>query len=241
MPNLSYFAMMPAPARLRSMRNTFRSAVIGLAVLPLASLTGFGQVSSAGHTFAIAGHQGAAPVIQVGGKSYVSIEDITRLAQGSLSFNADQIVLTLAAPSGNGLPAAPQPRQGFSRDFVTSAIEAMSVIRELRIEIANAIQNNYPLSADWIADQSRKADTSLALVSAAITTEDDRSAYSLLTGQYANVRKLRDNFLAAKSQARYIDPNSVDSDPLNRQIMSCTHALQAMAAENKFSDEPSCH
>ena len=117
----------------------------------------------------------------------------------------------------------------------------MAVIRELRIEIVNAIQNNYPLSADWIADQSRKADTSLALVSAAMSTDDDRSAYSLLTGQYANVKRFRDNFLAAKSQARYVDPSSVDSDPLNKQIMSCTHALQAMAAQNSFWDEPSCH
>ena len=96
-------------------------------------------------------------------------------------------------------------------------------------------------STDWIADQSRKADTSLALVSAAISTEDDRTAYSLLTGQYANVKKFRDNFLAARSQARYIDPSSVDGDPLNQQIMGCTHALQAMAAQNKFWDEPSCH
>jgi hypothetical protein len=180
-------------------------------------------------------------VIQVGGKSYVSIEDMARLTQGSLSFRADQIVLTLTAPTTNALPASTPPKQGFSRDFLTSAIEAMAVIRELRIEIANAIQNNYPLSTDWIADQSRKADTSLALASAAISTDDDRSGYSLLTGQYANVRKFRDNFLVAKSQARYIDPSSVDSDPLNRQIMSCTHALQAMAAENRFWDEPSCH
>jgi hypothetical protein len=239
--NLSYSAIAPTPDRFGSVKETFRCVTIGLTVLSIASLAGFGQASSSAHSFAITGHPGTAPVIQIGGKSYVSIEDITRLARGSLSFKADQIVLTLAAPIANALPVSSPPKQGFSREFLTSAIEAMAVIRELRIEIANAIQNNYPLSADWIADQSRKADTSLALASAAISTDDDRSGYSLLTGQYANVRKFRDNFLVAKSQARYIDPSSVDSDPLNRQIMSCTHALQAMAAENRFWDEPSCH
>jgi hypothetical protein len=238
MSDLTYSAITPCKF---SSKKIFRCVVIGLSAIPLASQAGFGQASSPAHMFTITGYPGTAPVIQVGGRSYVSIEDVTRLTQGSLSFKPDQIVLTFAAPTGNALPASSQPKQGFSKDFLTSAIEAMSVIRELRIEIVNAIQNNYPISTDWIADQSRKADTDLALVSAAITTDDDRSAYSLLTGQFANVKRFRDKYLAAKSQAQYIDPGSVDGDPLNQQIMTCTHALQAMAAQNKFWDELACH
>src|SRR5271170_17309 len=98
------------------------TALIGFLIV---ALPGFGQSTQAAHTLTVTGHAGTAPVLQAGGKSYVSIEDLARLTQGSLSFNTDQIVLTLSAPPADVPAASPPAKQGFSRDFLRSAIEAM--------------------------------------------------------------------------------------------------------------------
>ena len=80
-------------------------------------------------TFTVAGHSGEIPVSEIGGRLYVEIEALTRLANGSLSFRGNQIVLTLPPP--NTTPSA-TPAQGFTKEFLKAGIEQMSVIREWR-------------------------------------------------------------------------------------------------------------
>lgn len=52
------------------------------------------------------GQPGRAPVIQLHGRSYVDVEALARLTNGSLSFKGDQITLTLPASVGFGLFSA---------------------------------------------------------------------------------------------------------------------------------------
>jgi len=223
------------------MKLTYLAASILSTALLIWSQSSLAQAPAAAHSLTVTGHAGTVPVIPVGGKSYVSVEDLARLTQGSLTFSGDQILLTLSGPPTDAPAPVPAAPRGFSRPFLQAAIEDMAIVREWRITIVNAIQGNYPIREDWVSEQRRKAAKNLALVSAAISTDDDRSAYPLLAGEFANVQKYSDAFLAARGAAQYIDPSSVDNDPLNQQILTCGRALQAMAAANKFQDEPACH
>ena len=54
------------------------------------------------NTFRISGHAGEAQILQLNGKSYVEIETLARLTQGTLSFKANQTTLTLPSSDSGG-------------------------------------------------------------------------------------------------------------------------------------------
>jgi hypothetical protein len=191
-------------------------------------------------TFTIAGHAGEAQILQLNGKSYVEIETLTRLTKGTLSFKANQTTLTLP-PSDSEAPAsAPHAKVGFSTAFVQAGIEEMSVIREWRIAIVNAVQNNTPVSEDWVSTHHRLADKTLALASSTASTDDDRSAFPLLTAEFNNMQKLSELYLALRKQASFISPDNFDIS-LEEQILSCARGFVSMTENHEFQDQASCH
>ena len=187
-------------------------------------------------TLAVKGYPGTAPLIQVDGQSYVDVTMLARLTEGTLSYSGDQV--TLALPSTP--EEATATKQGFSKQFLQAGIEAMSEIREWRVAIVNAVQNNYPIAEDWVAGQRRLAERNLRLASAAASTDDDRSAIPLLTAEFKNMQKLSDRIMAKRRQATYISPKSLNNDPLDQQILSCAQSMASMAANNAFQDTSTC-
>src|SRR4029077_11845625 len=73
-------------------------------------------------TLVLTGHPGELPVLENGGRSYVDIEALTRLANGTLSFKRNQICLTLPTGGTSAPPTNPETNQpgasGFSKDFL---------------------------------------------------------------------------------------------------------------------------
>jgi hypothetical protein len=191
-------------------------------------------------TFTIAGHAGEAQILQLDGKSYVEIETLARLTQGTLSFKANQTTLTLPPLDSGGQASAPHAKAGFSTAFIQAGIEEMSVIREWRIAIVNAVQNNTPVSEDWVSTHHRLADKTLALASAAASTDDDRSAFPLLNAEYNNMQKLSDLYLTLRKQASFISPDNFDIS-LEEQILSCARGFVSMTENHEFQDQATCH
>jgi hypothetical protein len=191
-------------------------------------------------TFRISGHAGEAQILQLNGKSYVEIETLARLTKGTLSFKTNQTTLTLP-PSDSEAPAsAPHAKAGFSTAFVQAGIEEMSVIREWRIAIVNAVQNNTPVSEDWVSMHHRLADKNLSLASSAASTDDDRSAFPLLTAEFNNMQKLSELYLALRKQASAISPDNFDIS-LEEQILNCARGFVTMTESHEFQDQASCH
>jgi hypothetical protein len=219
------------------MRNVF---LMTMMVLAAASYLANSQSAPDARTLSIAGHSESAKVLEVNGKSYVQVEDLARLTQGSLTFKANRILLTLPAEQAHSPVKALSATQGFSKEFIQAGIEQMSAIREWRITIVNSIQNNSPVSEEWVSELGRRAHKSLALAGTARSTEDDRNGYLLLAAEFSNMQKLSDRFLSRRKQMQYIDPRSIDNDPLDRQILACARSLASMAADNQFRDEASC-
>ena len=181
---------------------------------------------------------------EIGGRSYVEIEALARLANGSLSFAGSQIVLTLPSAVVPATSAknsdSDQSTPGFSKDFLKAAIEEMTVIREWRSALINAIRHVYPVT-DWVGTFNAEAQKNLRLVSLATSTESDRKAMQLLTNELNNMKKLSDKFVEATKSRTYIAPEALENDPLDRRILSCAHSLAAMASNNQFMDDGSCH
>jgi hypothetical protein len=189
-------------------------------------------------SLSIAGQTGSAKVTQVNGHNYVEVEGLARLTNSSVSFKANQIIVTLAGANANPLPAPEAP--GFSKDFVTAGIEAMAEQREWRAALKNAIESNYPLTENWLSGLRARAQQALSIAAASTSTAADRNALPFLTNQFNNMSKLSDKYLKMTLSMTYIDPKSLDNDTLDLKIMACTRSLASMATANQFVDDGSC-
>ena len=194
------------------------------------------------------GQSGQVAMLQLNGRSFVDIAAVAQLANGTLGFRGEQIVLTLpAAGAGAAAPppvASQQSTSAFSKGFMTAGIETMSVIREWRSSLANAIQNGYPVSANWVESYHGRASQNLRLASVAASTDADQQALQLLTNELDNMQKWSDKILKAfkdMDAAKYMSSGALDNDPLFQKILNCAHSLAAMSASGQFQDDGSCH
>jgi hypothetical protein len=227
--------------RMRSFR-----AWLALPVILAAAGSAWPQAAKHTETFVVAGKPGQATVLQMNGKSYIDLESLARLVNGSLSFAGSQIKLTLpaagfAATSPAASPAAPPLNPGFSKAFMRAGIETMSDIREWRSVIVNIIQHSYPFDEAAFSSYSAAASRNLNLASVAATTDSDRSAFQLLSNEYNNMQSLSSLILENRRVMFYMPPNYLDSNPLNQKIVSCAQSLASMAASGQFVDDGSCH
>ena len=187
----------------------------------------------------IVGQSGSAEVIQRDGHNYVDVEGLANLTQSSISFNGNQVVLAMPGTTANA-PAPAAPVSGFSKDFATAGIEAMSEIREWRAALKNAIESNYPLTEAWLSNARAQAQRALGLASLAVNTTSDKNVFPFLTNEFNNMNALSNKYLQMSEAMTYIDPSSLDSDPLNKKITTCAHSLASMATANQFLDDGSC-
>ena len=223
------------------MRNSSWCKGLILAAIVAVPAMALSQAGEDNRTLVINGQPGQAPVIRIQGRSYVELEALARLTHGSLSFNGNQITLTLPASPANTATTIAGDKSEFSKEFLRAGIEEMSTVREWRIALTNAVQNNFPIGDDWIAGYRGPALRNLRLASVAAATDSDRSAYQLLSNEFDNMKKLSDRFVAAHTAQEYTPTDALKSDPLDQQILSCARSLAAMAATGQFVDDGSCH
>ena len=225
------------------MRGIENSKWLLLAGLLLAQGPGFSQTDQQSGSFILSGHSGQAPLIQLNGRPYVAVDALARLMSGSLSYQGNQITLTLtaAASTASTTPLASQPATPeFSKDFLNATIETLSDIREWRSALLSSVQNGYPMTEAWMDDYRAQAAKNLRLTHIATTTNFDRNALQLLNKEFDHMQELDNKILTARKKLDYITPDSVKNDPLDQKILNCAHALAAMAASGEFQDNGSC-
>ena len=215
----------------------------GLMLLAFLVLPGpaWPQAAQQNQTLIVSGQPGQTPVLQINGKSYVDITALARLINGSLSFKGNQVTLTLPGAADSTPPPTSQPASAFSKDFLRAGIEYMSVIREWRSALIDAVQNGYPVTDAFAASYRGQASTSLRLASVAASTDSDHSAFQLLSNEFDNMQKLSNKVLAARKNMNYISADALKDDPLNQQVLNCARSLAAMASSGQFQDDGSCH
>ncbi|MGD0097621.1 MAG: hypothetical protein ABSB60_14100 [Terracidiphilus sp.] len=213
------------------------TVVLIAAILAAMPANARAQTLKKGSTLVIAGQSGEAQLFVIDGKSYVDIESLARLTKGTLSFKANQTILTLNAANSEPPPPA---KPALSRAFIQASIEELSVIREWQSAIVNAVETNVPMAGDWIDSHHRLAEKNLALASAAASTEDDHSAFPLLSAEFNNMQKLSDLYLAFQGQHEIVSPEGFGNRTLEDQIQSCAQSYASMIEGHQFQDQPAC-
>ena len=183
-------------------------------------------------------------VVQIKGKSYADLEALARAVNGSLGSKGNEITLTVPGAASTVAPAtsstSTSANPGLSSGFLRAGIEAMSVVREWRSALANAIQNGFPLAQSWLSNYHDQAASALRFASVAGSTDSDQKAFRLLTNEFNNMHKLSNQYVAARKSLTFIAPDALQNDPLDQKIRRCGQALAAIAASRRFEDDGSC-
>jgi len=218
------------------------------AVLLMVSMA-MAQSQRESEALSVQGYQGQATVIRSHGCVFVDLQDLARITKGSLRFEGDRIILTLA-PSDASEPARDTAtKSGFSPAFMRAAIEAMASIREWGGMLQVIVQNGYPVGKAMAGNtirayQGRAAD-SVALASAAASTDDDNRGLDLLRNEFNNVQAWAESFVDARNSLRAADlstsENPLKDDQDAQKIIHCGQFLAQMFAGGTFEDDAACH
>jgi hypothetical protein len=208
------------------------------------------QVKPQSRNLVVNGKSGVATVVQINSRTYIDLETLVRISNGSLGFQGNQITLILPSSDASAPAAPPGPDQatantGLSRTFMIAGIETIAQMREWASTMANAIQHGYGVTEGWEADYREKAAYSLRQASASASTDADRSALQLLTNEFESVEAWSNELIEAKKSmdtAKYSTSSSaLRNEPLSQKIISCGHFLGTMLGSAEFKDDPSCH
>ena len=225
------------------------SAIFTALLLAVISTTALAQAGHQTRTLVVNGHSGQASVIQDNGRTYVDLASLAQIANGSLSFTANGIQLTLPAPAVS-TPATEESanapgQSGLSRDFMKAGIEEIALLREWASPMANAINNGYPIAEQWVNNYREQAANGLRMASVAATTDADRNALQLLTNEFDGVRKWSDKLVEAQKSmntAKYsMSPDTLRNEPQSQKLIACWHFLGSMLGSGTFQDDSSCH
>jgi hypothetical protein len=200
-------------------------------------------------TLSVQGYQGQATVIRNHGRVFVDVQDLARITKGSLSFEEDRIILTLA-PSDASEPAHDTAgKYGFSPAFTRAAIEAMASIREWGGTLQVVVENGYPVGKAMAGNSIRayegRAADAVALAAAAASTESDHRGFELLRNEFNNLRAWAESFVDARNDMRAVNlttsEHPLKDDDEAQKMMHCGQFLAQMFASGTFEDDAACH
>jgi hypothetical protein len=221
-----------------------------IAAVVLFSGVALAQSEQLKRTLVVNGQSGDATIVQVNGRSYIDLETLARIANGSLTFQGTQIVLTIPSSSAEATAATAADRQaadsGLSTDFMRTAIQDLATIKEWYSTLAYAIQRGVPGDGSRLFIYRDKAAQGLKLARASAVNNADKSAVQLLTAHFNDVQKWTDMLVESRKTlgtANYsLSASALNDDALYQRINRCAQFLGTMLPGGKFEDDgSSCH
>jgi hypothetical protein len=189
-----------------------------------------------------------AVVLQVGGRSYVDVDTLAQITNGSVTIAANQILLTIpnsnSSANSSADVAAAQAPPGLSRNFASAAIATVSDMKEWTGAIGTMVTYGLAANAEWAQTYHDRVQTSLAQAAVAASTNSDRDALRLLDNQFANLANWASTVIAdrqAMNGDKTMDPNALQNDPALAKIMTCGRFLNSMLVSGSFADNSSCN
>jgi hypothetical protein len=185
-----------------------------------------------------------AVVTQSGGRSYVDIESLASAANGTVSFEAERVLLTIPLPGSSGAPAAVPAQQQLSRDFSRAAIAQLAEMREWRGTLVALVTFNVQVVGTWPQDYRDRAQMSLMQAKLAATSPADQNGFQLLQNEFSLLEAWAVEVVATRRNldaTRTVDPNFLQNNSTLAKISDCGRFLNSMLVSGTFSDDPSCH
>jgi hypothetical protein len=183
----------------------------------------------------------SATVLQLDGHSYLDLETLAQITNGSVTFEPNQIVLTIPGSVSDATSA--QVRQGLSKEFASAAIAALAEMKEWKGVLGTMVTFGLAVDEKWAQTYQDRVETSLSQASAAASTDSDHNALQLLNTQFANLAKWGSTVIAerhALNGARTLVPNALENDPVLAKFSSCGRFLSIMLGSGNFADNSSC-
>lgn len=207
--------------------------------------------------FLVNGRSVNAEVVVVDGRSYVDIDSLAQIADitnGTMTVEPTRITLNIpvespggAAPAGSNAQVQNEPpasAQGFSKGFISNAINALAEMREWRGATSTMVTYGLAMSEAWAQGYQSRAQDNLAQAMLAATTDDDHNALNLLQNEFSTLSSWSAQVLAnrqALNGATTIDPNTLANDTTLVKINTCGDFLSGMLLSGMFNDNASCH
>lgn len=211
-----------------------------VAMLVFSSCFAAAQAQPESRQFTINGRTGQANVVRISGHSYVDVEALARIANGSLGFRGNHILLNLPASSAS---VARQP-VGLSREFMRAGVDELGAVREWVTTLTFIVRNGYPVTGSWVEGYRGRVIERLRLASVTAVTPSDRRALQLLNSLSGNLQTWSDGLVSARNALNAeltINPSAVESDPMYQKITACEQFLSSMLVGGTFADNATCH
>jgi hypothetical protein len=188
-----------------------------------------------------------AAVVQMEGRSYVDIEGLAQGIGGSVTFESNQITLTIPGSTAAAAPAtaapAPENTEGMSKGFQQIAVFTLAEMREWRGAIGTVVTSGMPVVGTWSQDYHDRVASDLLQATLNASTAPDNQAVQLLQQEYALLTDWANNVVGerkALNAERTIDPNSLQNDQSLAKISKCGQFLSSMIVGGNFYDDSSC-
>lgn len=189
------------------------------------------------------GRATGAAVLQLNGRSYVDVETLAQVTNGSVTFEPTQVVLTIPAANSAATPS-PQTAQGLSRGFASEGIVSLAEMKEWRGALGMMMTFGLAVDGGWATSYRDRVQGGLARTALAATTSADHLALQMLNTQFANLAKWQSDLIAerqALNGARTVNPNALENDPVLTKFSTCARFLSAMLGSGVFTDNASCN
>ena len=192
-------------------------------------------------TLIVNGNAVDAGVVQVQGRSYVDIEGLAKGIGGSVTFEGNQVSLTI--PTSSSSPAQ-ETEEGMSKDFQKIAVFTLAEMREWKGAIGSVVSSGLPVAGTWSQDYHDRIEADLMQAALAASADPDHQALQLLQHEFELLTDWANTVLGerqALNAARTIDPNSLQNDQALAKITKCGRFLSSMIVSGVFSDDSSCY
>jgi len=192
------------------------------------------------------GHSGEALVYHIDGKTYVDLESLVRIANGTMSFQGDRIILHLpASEPEEGTSSVPDAgSSNLTQDFMRASVQTLTVLKDWSTTIAYAIQRGVPGDGSRIVLFHDRAADALRLTKIAASSNADQDALQLLTNHFNTVNAWSDKLIGERKRmdtGKYsLTPDALKNDETYQKISDCTKFLSTMLPNGVFQDDYAC-
>jgi hypothetical protein len=188
----------------------------------------------------------AGNVVQIGGHSYVDIDTVVQITNGSVTIEPNRVLLTISAPAPvpSIVAAAAPPLPGLSREFTRAAIAELAEMREWRGAIGTILTYGVPVVGSWPQDYHDHVNSDLLQVAVTASSAADQDALQLLRNEFSNLAQWASDVVSTRQSinaTNTVNPNAMQNDQTLKKISDCSQFLSSMLVSGTFADNANCH